>query len=213
MTYVERAADGSWVREHVITDPVSGRIAGRIAFDAAGEPHVAASIGGLDDRVMYAHRSAGQWTVESIPEAGSVTHVGLMLDDGIPHLVSCKWTNASAVTHHWRAANGWQNEVVDSRAYSPYQCGAVDDDATGRIHTLYGEDVDDGLLDLRHAVLKSNRTSVRSLGTYVRGDIELIIDQKTNVAHVLAMSAVPGEAASLSRRVAQYFTMSLGGAD
>lgn len=47
----------------------------------------------------------------------------------------------------------------------------------------------------------------------MRGDIELIIDQQTNVAHIVAMSAVPGEAASLSRRVVQYFTMSLGGAD
>jgi subtilisin family serine protease len=141
LRYAVRTSQG-WASEIVETAAASGAadvgLYSALSLDASGQPHIVylrlATNG--TPLIRYARREASGWVIEDVPATTSTWPPRMVLDAaGRPHVLDTRAYPAGTITHHWKDAGGWQQEVVIAGGY-PYLVDAALD-PYGRVNIAF----------------------------------------------------------------------------
>jgi hypothetical protein len=146
LRYAVRTSQG-WASEIVETAAASGAVDiglyCSLVLEASGRPHIVylRLAGNGTTEIRYARRETSGWTIEAVPITTSTWQPRLLLDAaGQPHIVEARGYPDSTVTHHWKDAGGWQQELVAAGGY-PFLVDAALD-AHGRLNVAFQASTD-----------------------------------------------------------------------
>jgi len=116
-----------------------------ICFDGAGRVHIAYR---RNDRLCYAVRESGVWTLEQVDDHRGDDEIGMALDaDDMPHIAYGNGIDAGARPYYaYKDGSGWHiQQVRDFYAHSL----SIALDSGGTVHVCYDEKIAGGTL--KHA--------------------------------------------------------------